>query len=481
MKNRLLIWVFVLIGTYFFAGCYTQVKLEDDDYAYKKERKRVIIEKRTEKDGETQYERVDTTYESTDDYAYDEDDDRYYYPRHRRAYKYYHPGITIVVGGAVYYDPWYFDYFYYPYPYVVCRTYYLPWWYGYYSCYRVWYGFVYYDPVYNPFWTPPYWWYDPYWYGGYYPPIYQYRKNDYTRLRDQDGGRLGSVRTGNWGRDLNLQVASERSRLRDGGRTGEVDRSTRPTSIDRERIGTDRDASRTPTLRDRSGTRDRETIRTPDRTREPNVDRSRDANRNTDRSREPNINRDRREERRQPPSDRRLPDRTPNRDTDRNRENPDRRETPQRRQSESFIPNLEQRILIERENPTNQRFNETTPQRNSGERVRIYREERPRIEYEIPRREYQPRFDNSTIRSESSNSSVEEFPSRSNRSTYERQRVEPRYEAPRYETPRYEAPRYETPRYETPPRNSAPSYSPPSRTSAPPVYQSPRNDRGRDQ
>jgi hypothetical protein len=87
MKIRnVYIWVFLLIGALMVSGCYTQLKLEDDDYAYKKERKRVIIEKRVEeKDGET-VESVDTTYESTDDYGYDEEEDHYYYPKHRRAY-----------------------------------------------------------------------------------------------------------------------------------------------------------------------------------------------------------------------------------------------------------------------------------------------------------------------------------------------------------------------------------------------------------
>jgi len=446
IKNAYL-WVLILIGSFLVSGCYTQIKLEDDDYSYK-ERKRVIIEKRVEKDGEEETVTIDTTYESTDDTAYDEDDARYYYPRHRRAYKYYHPGITIVVGGAVYYDPWYFDYFYYPY--VVCRTYYLPWWYGYYSCYRVWYGFAYYDPFYNPFYAPPYWWYDPYWYGGYYPPIVQYRKNDYTRLRDQDGGRNGIVRTGNWGRDLNLQIASDRTRLRDDGI-----RSDRSGTLDRnKRINRD-DNLRTPTLRDNGNNRDRDVnTRTPDRNREPNV------RKDTRDEQKPRI-----------PTDRRLPERNPDRNSNRNRDNSDRKDTPDRKQSDrrqydSFLPNFEQRILIDKEIDSKPRNNDQTTRRNNDEKVRIYRDDRPKIEYDIPRREYQPRFDNSNSNSRDEKSSGE-TKSR-DRNSYN------------YERPRYESPRYESPRYETPSRNNSPSYTPPSRTYTPPVNQSPRNDRGRD-
>lgn len=474
-KQKILMWVLMIIGAYLFSGCYTQIKLEDDDYGYKQERKRVIIEKRIEKDGEEEIVSIDTTYESTDERVYEEEE-RYYYPRHRRAYKFYHPGITIVVGGTVYYDPWYFDYFYYPY--VVCRTYYLPWWYGYYSCYRVWYGFVYYDPFYNPFYAPPYWWYDPYWYGGYYPPIIQYRKNDYTRLRDQDGGRRGAITTGNWGRDLNLQVASERSRLRDGGRSLETDRTSRP-SLDRERSSNQRDEIRTPTLRDRTGTRDRETPTLRDRS----GTRDRDANvrspeRSSDR-RDESINRDRRDERRQPtPTERKTPERTRDTGRDRNsdkfRETPDRKETTTKRQLDTSIPNLEQKIIIEREI-------ETTPRREqSPERVRIYREERPRIEYEIPRREYQPNYNNQPSRS--SNNQLNTGNNQNSNQNFERRRTEtPRYESPRYETPRYETPRYETPRYEAPSRSSSQSYSPPPRTSTPPQTPAPLNDRRRDQ
>ncbi len=474
-KVKILIWVLFLVGAYFLSGCYTQVKLEDDEYSYQKDRKRVIIEKRVEKDGEKEIVSVDTIYESTDDRVYDEEEERYYYPKHRRLYKYYHPGITIVVGGSVYYDPWYFDYFYYPYPYVVCRTYYLPWWYGFYSCYRVWHGLAYYDPYF--YYYPPYWWYDPYWYGGYYPPIYQYRKNDYTRLRDQDGGRSRTIGTGNWGRDLNLQVASERSRLRDGGRSGDMDRRTSPTSLDRERKSDRIDEQRTPTLRDRSGTRDRDiNTRKPDRTREPSIDRER-----------------RDERRQQTPTERRIPDRSRDtgrdRNSDRSRENPDRREapdrkdTPSRRQLDTFIPNLEQKIIIERNEERTP--HQDQPSSRNYERTRIYRDERPKIEYEIPRREYQPRLDNQPSRDRNQQSNTNITPQRN--PSYDRSRTEtPKYETPRHETPRYEAPRYETPRYEapryeTPSRNTVPNYTPPPRTSIPQQIPAPLNERRRDQ
>jgi len=466
MKIRnVYIWVFLLIGALMVSGCYTQLKLEDDDYAYKKERKRVIIEKRVEeKDGE-KYERIDTTYESTDDYAYD-DEDRYYYPRHRRAYKFYHPGITIVVGGAVYYDPWYFDYFYYPY--VVCRTYYLPWWYGYYSCYRVWHGFVYYDPFYNPFYAAPYWWYDPYWYGGHYPPIIQYRKNDYTRLRDQGGGRSGLVSTGNWGRDLNLQTASERSRLRD------IDRTSIRTPSGRERdtrVDTDR---RVPSVRDRGATIDRDSKTSPGRTTD-NTRTGRETIRDRSRDREAS-----------PPSDRgRLPDRSPDRGReridDRSKDKQEPKNSPPPRRYDTNIPNVEQKIIIER-NPDD-RENDLPSKRNNDSDLRNYRNERIRIEYEVPRREYNPpRYDERKREeyrenpSTNSNRNQNNQPSRNSSPRYEPRRTE----TPRYEAPRFEAPRYETPRYETPSRSNTPTYTPRPNT-PPPSSPAPVRDRRTDQ
>ncbi len=458
LKN-LFFWVFLIVGAFLISGCYTQLKIEDDDYAYKKERKRVIIEKRVEeKDGET-VERVDTTYESTDDYGYDKDVDHYYYPRHRRAYKFYHPGITIVVGGAVYYDPWYFDYFYYPY--TICRTYYLPWWYGYYSCYRVWYGFVYYDPFYNPFYAPPYWWYDPYWYGGYYPPIVQYRKNDYTRLRDQDGGRSGLVRTGNWGRDLNIQVATERTRLRD------VERTSIRTGSGRERdtrIDTD---LKVPSTRDRGTTLDRETRTTPRTQEKPNTRKENVRDQGNDRNSTPPIDRGK--------VPNRNPDRTPNtgreRIDDRPNNSPDRKENPSSRRYESFVPNLEQRVIIERN--TDYRNSDLPSKKNNDANLRNYRNERIRIEYEVPRREYTPKFEERRTETTRSNDSKnDENVRNSTRSRYER----PSYDPPR----RTETPRYEPPRFETPSRNNSPSYTPPSYTPSPSRTPSTSGDRGRD-
>jgi len=456
MKIRnVYIWVFLLIGALMVSGCYTQLKLEDDDYAYKKERKRVIIEKRVEeKDGET-VESVDTTYESTDDYGYDEEEDHYYYPKHRRAYKFYHPGITIVVGGAVYYDPWYFDYFYYPY--TICRTYYLPWWYGYYSCYRVWYGFAYYDPFYNPFYAPPYWWYDPYWYGGYYPPIVQYRKNDYTRLRDQDGGRSGLVRTGNFGRDLNLQVASERSKLRD------ADRSTIRTTTGRERnsrIDTD---LKIPSSRDRGATIDRDRTTSPNRSPESTTGRKETI-------------RDRSNDRQTPPPPQvRTPAKNPDRGREkidnRSRDMNDRESTPPSRRYDTFIPRYEQREIN-----IDDRKDEIPSKRNNDSNVRSYRSEKIIIEYDVPRREYtSPRYEEK--RKDYRESTSPNVNRNQDDNSY--RNSSPIYEPRRNETPRYEAPRYETPRYDPPSRNSFPSYTP--RSSNPsPSPQAPARDRRND-
>jgi hypothetical protein len=454
MKTKnLYLMVLILVGVFFFGGCYTQLKLEDDDYSYNKTRKRVIIEKRIEKDGDEVTEQVDTTYESTDNRAYEEE--TYYYPRHRRAYKFYHPGITIVVGGAVYYDPWYFNYFYYPY--TVCRTYYLPWWYGYYSCYRVWYGFAYYDPFYNPFYAPPYWWYDPYWYGGYYPPIVQYRKNDYTRLRNQDGGRRGSIITGNWGRDLNLQVASERTRLRN------IDGSTLRNSSERERRRTTDINNQIPTLR--SGYRNIERDKTPPASLPQRKPSDKNVDRNRQDDRKPNST-----------GRERIQERTPNRNPDRSTPNREGNDSPSRRRFESNVPKLEREIIIERKvDDKTTRSNDNSNPTNSNPNLRNYRNERIRIEYDIPRREYTPRFE-----SESNRRFEQETKRNYDYNTPQRNSQRTRNDVPVYQSPRYEPPRYEPPRYESPERSNTPSNTPRSVTPPPTRTPSPNNDRGRE-
>lgn len=450
--NKKFFGVLILLGIFLFSGCYTQLKLEEDDDSYRKERKKVIIEKRIEKDGEIV---EDTSYESSDGEVEEEEEETYYYPRHRRSYKFYHPGITIVVGGAVFYDPWYFDYFYYPY--TICRTYYLPWWWGYYSCYRVWYGFTYYDPFYNPFYSPPYWWYDPYWYGGSYPPIVQYRKNDFTRLRNNDGGRSGSVITGNWGRDLNLQIANARSRTRNSEIPGLRNINSRNVRTREGEINL-----RTPTQKTPGSIRDRDSKTTipKDRKRvnESKIPRIDDRNKQN-----PGLP----ERKDVQEKGTRNPDRTPN--TDR------KKESPPTRRFDSFSPSLDREIIINRKsNEINERLNnkEIVPQNKNFDKS--YRKERIRIEYDVPRREYVPRI----IENNRSNT---ENTSRINSTNDNRQQYSPtpRYER-RNESPRYEAPQYEPPRYQTPSRNNYPTYTPPQRISPPPVYQAPATDRRRD-
>lgn len=450
-NNQKFIWVLILLGIFIFSGCYTQLKLEDDDYSYRKERKKVIIEKRVEEDEEIV---EDTSYESTDGQIENEEE-TYYYPRHRRSYKFYHPGITIVIGGAVFYDPWYFDYFYYPY--TVCRTYYLPWWWGYYSCYRIWYGFAYYDPFYNPFYQPPYWWYDPYWYGGSYPPIVQYRKNDFTRLRNNDGGRSGSVITGNWGRDLNLQIASDRTRARNNEIPGLRDINSRNVRTREGEINL-----RIPTQKIPGSVRDKDLKSTipeerkrVDESKTPRID---DRNRQNPRLPERKDVQER---------GNRNPDRTPNIDR--------KNEQPPVRKFESYPPSLDREIIINRKtNEINERLNENEiiPQKKDFDKS--YRKERIRIEYDVPRREYVPRI-------RENNRSNTENKSRVNSNTDNRQQNSstPRYERGN-DSPRFKAPRYEPPRYESSGRNNFPTYSPPQRTSPPPVNQAPATDRRRD-
>ncbi len=460
-RNFLSVLIIILLGAFIFSGCYTQLKLEDDEYSYRWERKKTIIEKRTEEQQE--YENEDTTYESTDESVYEDEEDRYYYPSHRRKYKYYHPGITIDVGGAVFYDPWYFDYF--SYPYTICRTYYLPGWYGYYSCYRVWYGFVYYDPFYNPFYSPPYWWYDPHWYGGYYPPIVQYRKNDYTRLRDNDGGRSGAIRTGNWGRDLNLQVASERSRLRDldASRDGRyLERERRKSSDIDINLPNTREQSRQKALdRDRSSepnkTRDRETIHsTPtDRRKIDNEGISKPKDRRSPEQTSPPKQNDRKPRNQTVPQRERVPDRTPpKRESPEQR--PERRDSPSRQRFEASVPRLEEEIIIK------SRTNEIRGKINNSSRFEINdrEEDKPQLKnFEIQQNSTFPSYNNqrnydSQIRIERNN---EEKRTQTNKNNEYRRSNQPVYERPRFESPsRSSYPSY-TPRFDTPPnRNSAP-------------------------
>jgi|GEM_PF-1639128 len=508
-KLALNFWILIVLMSLIFGGCYTQLKLEDDDYTYRKEyRKKVEI-----KDEESRSYDADTVYESTDDQVYEEEEETYYYPRHRRAYKYYYPGITIVVGGGVvYYDPWYFDYFYYPY--VYCRPFFYPIWYwGYYPCHRAWYWVTFYDPFYNPYYYPPYWWYDPYWWSrGYYYPYY--RKNDFTRLRDNDGGRSG-IRTadGNF-RNLNPNVSVVRSRLRDI-EEGRVSTSTRnrdreiyprerenlrtPSAterspgLDRERTGTSKETTSPVSTRDRrddrqspteKGTiRDRAPQRSPDRNNNPTPSIERKPERNPDRqSTPPPPSIERRPERnpdRQstppPPSIERRPERNPDRkenpSPNQNRpsniapeKNPDRRESAPVRRFDSNVPAIERDVKIERRINDKSGRNYDNPQSRLEERKsRI--QDFPKIDYDVyPRETFVPKVEKSR---KSSDSKLRE-------DEYRRETPSRRSETPRYipSTP---------PSYDPPVRRESPSFNPPVSTPAPSRSNpAPSTDRRRD-
>lgn len=435
------VWLIILMGGLIFSGCYTQLRLEDSDgYPYKKEvRKKVII--KDQKDDDQAYrDETEAESEVIEDTTYYEEEETYYYPRHRRSYKYYHPGITIIIDGAVFYDPWYFDYFYYPWLY--CRVYYSPWYWVYRPCYGLVYWATFYDPYYNPFFASPYWynpyWYDPYWPWYYYPPTIQYRKNDYTRLRDNDGGR-GIVRTGNWGRDLNLQVY-DRTKMRDSensliGTRGTENRGRvsdkpmgnerRPTySTDRERIKISKEPVN-PRINDRE-----QPTRKPD-----------------------NKNRDRKNDR---PN---VPQRKTGSDVKAPNNLPDRKETPTRNYRYPTDQNKE--IIIERKLDL-PRTNTEKVQKQDKSKIERYK--LPQIDYEIPRRDYkQPIERNEVIKK---NSSAND---NNNGSIYRR---------PNNEVKRYEAPHRDYPSYQPPQRIQPPNYNPPQRV-APPSVQTPSGDRRR--
>lgn len=436
------VWLIILMGGLIFSGCYTQLKLEDSDsYPYKKEvRKKVIIKDQKDDDrayrGETEAESEvteDTTY-------YEEEEETYYYPWHRRSFKYYHPGITIIIDGAIFYDPWYFDYFYYPWLY--CRVYYSPWYWVYRPCYGLVYSATFYDPYYNPFFASPYWynpyWYDPYWPWYYYPPTIQYRKNDYTRLRDNDGGR-GIVKTGNWGRDLNLQVY-DKTKMREsensliGTRGTEISgkvsdkpmgNERRPTySTDRERIK----ISKEP-INSRINDRDQPTRKIYDTNRDRKNDR-------------PNV------PQRETGSDVKAPNNLP-----------DRKETPKINYRYPTDQNKE--IIIERKLDI-PRTNTEKVQKQDKSRIERYK--LPQIDYEIPRRDYKQLIERKEVIKKNSSPNDNK-----NGSIYRR---------PINEVKRYKAPHRDYPSYQPPQRIQPPSYNPPQRV-APPSVQTPSVERRR--
>lgn len=252
MKTKILFSLVSIFILSIFSGCYTQIMWRDTggDYEY-----RTKVKKKVQIEEEEKYVEEDTTYVEEDtSYIYDEEeagyyeDEDYYYPSHRRGFKYYYPSISIVFGSTYFYDPWYFSNWYFPWDW--CRVYYPGyWWYWPWYSWGGWYyspSYFYYDPWYN-YWT---------WNWGYWNyPVYKYRKNDFTRLRDNDGGRGRIVSGGNLGRDLKLRTRDINDRRIDSGREhpGVRDRNIRiddrmPTrTLEREKKILERDKTDKPT------------------------------------------------------------------------------------------------------------------------------------------------------------------------------------------------------------------------------------------
>lgn len=253
MKTKILLSIVSLFILFILSGCYTQIMWRDTsgDYEYRtKAKKKLQIEKEEEKyeDEDTAYVDEDSSYAQEENESGYYEDDYYYYPSHRRGFKYYYPSISIVFGSTYFYDPWYFSNWYFPWNWY--RIYYPGyWWYNPWYSWGGWYyspSYFYYDPWYN-YWT---------WNWGYWNyPVYKYRKNDFTRLRDNDGDRGRIVSGGNLVRDLNLRTRDINDRRIDSGRerTGVRDRDIKiddrmpSRTLERERKVLERDKNDQPT------------------------------------------------------------------------------------------------------------------------------------------------------------------------------------------------------------------------------------------
>lgn len=233
IKGFAIVIFLITVGS--FSGCYTQ--LESGGFN-RPERDRDHSERERDYDNsyneEEEYtEDYDTTMTDSS-YYYEDDTDYtinnyysndYYRPFYRRYYSGYHPGISI----------------------------------GFH------FGYSYYDYYYDPFWvSSPFWWdyhfspyhyiYNPYYYPGYSYPYYwgswgnydgyKYRKNDFTRLRNNDGSRGSILRTRDTGsRNSGGVVSTSRT---SGNVRDDVSRNGR----DRTTISSDRN-TRTKNTRDR--------------------------------------------------------------------------------------------------------------------------------------------------------------------------------------------------------------------------------------
>ncbi|HEX2868818.1 MAG TPA: hypothetical protein VHO03_17390 [Ignavibacteriales bacterium] len=183
MKNlRFLILTILLVSFAGLYGCYTQVATDEGRYSRGYH----------ERDNEDSYGQSDSLYGYQDsDSSYYSDggstiNNYYLYgdsyrPFYRRYYWGYHPGFSVGISLG-WNDPWYYN----------------PWGYaGWYDNYYYGDPFFYSSYYYNyPYFYPPY--YGSYWgpgggYGHYYGwgnwGNYKYRSNDFTRLRNSDGGR----------------------------------------------------------------------------------------------------------------------------------------------------------------------------------------------------------------------------------------------------------------------------------------------------
>ncbi|MGE5431755.1 MAG: hypothetical protein ACM3QX_11810, partial [Syntrophomonadaceae bacterium] len=181
MKNlKYLILIILLVSFAGLYGCYTQVAT-NDGRSSKRYHERDYEDSYSQRDtlyGD-EYQNNDTSYYS-DNYGDGTTINNYYSdyrPFYRRYYWGYHPGISVGISWG-WNDPWY-----------------NPWsWAGWYDNY--WFSDPFYSSYYYnyPYFNNPYYgsnWYPGY--GHYYGwgnwSTYKYRSNDYTRLRNSDGGR----------------------------------------------------------------------------------------------------------------------------------------------------------------------------------------------------------------------------------------------------------------------------------------------------
>ena len=196
MKN-LKLYIPFLLASFLLTGCYTQLAMRD--YDYQKDEEKVTTREDQYYDSyedTSEYYSDEETY-NNEEYYEDETDEinNYYYgsyPFHHRYYWGYYPSVSFGIHfGYSYYDPYYWDsYYYWP-------------WCGSYYYYPSYYTNYYYPGYYLPVFAYPY-------YGGHWSSnhgVYRERTNTGLRLRNNDGLRSSYTTRGTLTRGNDTRIS----------------------------------------------------------------------------------------------------------------------------------------------------------------------------------------------------------------------------------------------------------------------------------